>query len=45
MTLVTLKEVLTPCLTDGTAVAGLVVLVVGFGGREVLEPPRRRGVR
>jgi fructose-bisphosphate aldolase class II len=26
MTLVTLKEVLTPCLTDGTAVAGLVVL-------------------
>lgn len=26
MTLVTLKQVLTPCLTDGTAVAGLVVL-------------------
>jgi fructose-bisphosphate aldolase class II len=26
MTLATLKEVLTPCLTDGTAVAGLVVL-------------------
>ncbi len=26
MTLVTLKDVLTPCLTDGTAVAGLVVL-------------------
>ena len=26
MTLVTLKKVLTPCLTDGTAVAGLVVL-------------------
>lgn len=26
MTLATLKDVLTPCLTDGTAVAGLVVL-------------------
>jgi fructose-bisphosphate aldolase, class II len=26
MTLATLREVLTPCLTDGTAVAGLVVL-------------------
>ena len=26
MTLVTLKTVLTPCLTDGTAIAGLVVL-------------------
>lgn len=26
MTIATLKEVLTPCLTDGTAVAGLVVL-------------------
>ena len=26
MTLVTLRDVLTPCLTDGTAVAGLVVL-------------------
>lgn len=26
MTLVTLKQVLTPCLTDGTAVAGVVVL-------------------